>query len=282
MAVTRPIWQDTFYESGDDVLAYTIRLNGEVIFQGRGYKMPDADTLRININRTVQNYLSSEIEPLLAGASSETNLQAFRTFEMYDGNGALLETYNFLYDWSYKEWNGDTKVMSNPINGHLTTGMLSFKTEFNGQTMQVTTAKDTSLYTDGYCGEWALYYLNASGGWDAFLIEGNVTRTDKVTQHNFNKSFDNNTRQFETGRYISEIETSYEMTTGLLSDDESERLSSNLLGSGHIYAHNLNENRIIPVLIEDTSIPFKTYQNQGKKPITYTINVKESQTKIRK
>lgn len=136
-------------------------------------------------------------------------------------------------------------------------------------------------YDVRYCGDMALYYLNSKGGWDAFLIEGNIKKTDNYSIYEYNKSFNNNTINFERDRYLNEIETEYELHTGWLTDSQAANLTKNLLGSNKVYAHNLVENKIFPVVITNSSAEYKTYKNE-QKLISYTINIVESQGKVRR
>ena len=66
-----------------------------------------------------------------------------------------------------------------------------------------------------------------------------------------------------------------------LSDEESERLAKHLLSSPDVYLHDFKNDRIIPVNITDSSYKIKTYQNNGKKMVNYTINLEEGSLKIR-
>lgn len=134
-----------------------------------------------------------------------------------------------------------------------------------------------TLYDVNYCGDVALYYINAAGGWDAFLITGKVLRTDKYTQGDYYKSFDNSTIEFGKTRWLNEIRPSWELHTGWLTDEQAERLVRNLLPSTQVYLHDLNEDKYYPVNITDTQAEYKTYANQGNKLVAYTIKVEGSQ-----
>lgn len=136
-------------------------------------------------------------------------------------------------------------------------------------------------YDIKYCGDMALYYLNARGGWDSFLIEGKVIKKDNYTIYEYDRAFSNQTIDYERGRYLNEIETAYELHTGWLTDSQSAILAKNLLGSNQVYAHNLVTDKIFPVVITDTSAEYKTYKNEGKL-VSYTINIVESQSKVRR
>lgn len=289
MAVLAPIWKDTFYEADVAELEYTLSLYdvdlGEesVIYAGRAYRLPSADTLKINISKICCNYLSCDIQELMVNTENIVkNKDAYREFRMRDTDGNLLQTYNFLYDWSYEEWDGTAGTRSHPINGHYADGMYKLYTYNNNGSSGVYTYKERGDYPVAACGDWAIYYLNSYGGWDAFLVEGNDVKMDSITQHNYNQSFDNTTLEYEQGRYISEITTSYEFHTGWLNDEQAKNLVKNLLGSNDVYIHDLKNNKVKPAIITDNKLTYKTYRNQGKQMVNYTINIKESQTKIRR
>lgn len=145
----------------------------------------------------------------------------------------------------------------------------------------IITFSNGEKYDVRYCGDYAIYYLNSYGGWDSFLIEGKVKKFDDFTSYSFNKSFDNSTIEFEKTKYMNEIKTRYEMHTCWLTDAQSENLTKNLLGSTKLYVHYLPDNRIFPAIITDSSAEYKTFKNEGRL-VSYTINVQESQGKIRK
>lgn len=281
--VTNPIWKDTEYTTSADTLTYTIRVDGTPIFMGRAFKYPDADNLVININRVCQNYLSNELPEVFPAISSTTtyyNTDAYRDFVLYDSNGVQLETFRFYYDWSYDDaFSSDTR--SSTINGHYAAGMLHFNTIRD--TVNLRYNNTISLRSSGdSCGDYAIYYLNSYGGWDEFLFEGRCKMMDEFTQYEYNKSFNNTTIQFEKGRYISEIQTGYELTTGWLNDNQSFNFARNLVGSNMAYLHNLRTGKISPIVIDEQDVEYKEYKSNGNHLIEYTIRVKESQNRIRK
>ena len=88
--ITAPIWKDTYYTTTADTVNYSIRLDGETIFTGKGVKYPGADDMQLNINKICRNYLECDIATLLTTMpSSNTNLNhpnAQRTFNFYTGS----------------------------------------------------------------------------------------------------------------------------------------------------------------------------------------------------
>lgn len=284
--VVAPIYRDTIYVYSGSSLNYHITLDGETIFEGRAYAAPGEDNIQINVNRICENYLNNNaIEAILNGTSTLiTAPEAYREFILLDSGNTALETFGFLYDYDYEGdfvSGGTGMVLSNPVNGKTAENMITFHSSWDGTTVRNMNAG--FLYTgETVCdAEFALYYLNARGGWDAFVIEGAAIRTDKVDRHQYNKTYNNQTIEYEKNTYISEISSSWRLSTGLLDDAQAHNLCWNLLSSNRVYLHDLKENRIIPVIITNTDNVYNTYRNNGHQTIQYEIAVSESQTKLR-
>ena len=129
--------------------------------------------------------------------------------------------------------------------------------------------------------DYVLYYVNAAGGWDSLLIEGNVKKTDEFESESYIKRVLRPSTEFARNKYLNTITSSWTLYTGYLNDEQASKMY-NLLESTQVYLHNLKDNTITPVLITDTSCEYKTYTNQGKNKFYYTINVEASQDKYRK
>lgn len=273
-----PIWKDTYYTSSAEYLPYEISYNSNVIFSGRAYAMPRRQ-IRININKVCADYLSTNIDAILEGGSSATAANAVGTFTL-SSNGSTLETYTFLYCWDYSyNWTGGSASLSMPICDTYAEGMVSLSTYATSNS--VTTTASTPVKTTG-CANYGLYYVNARGGWDAFAIQGAVRKTDNITEFTTDKSFNNTTKEFEAERYLAEIKTAYELHTHYLTDEQSDNLAKNLLSSNKVYLHNLNDGTIKPVLITDKSVKYIQQHTNNGKMAQYTINVVESQSRLRR
>ena len=273
--VTNPIWKDTIYQTSASTLQYRINVDGNTVFSGRAYKMPNASNLEINVNRICQNYLSNELPLEFTGVTATTsypNDNAVKDFVLLDNNGNELETYRFYYDWGYDEGT------SQAINNHYASGQFKFVTTRNNEEYINTI---TIQGESDYCGDYAMYYLDSYGCWQSFLFEGKTRKFNNFTQYEYNRSFNNTTVEFERGRYISEIETRYELGTGWLTDSESENFARNLVGTNMAYLHNLSTGRIFPVVIDESEIEYKKFKND-RQLIEYVITVVDSQNKIRK
>lgn len=276
-----PIYKDVYYTSTSDSLSYIIITDGVTIYSGKAFKMPNQDSLKININKICQDYLQQDFEDILNGSTSITNHNACKDFILSTEDGTTLETYRFLYCWDYDfEWTRTvTTPLSVPVNGHYVSGQLRPHTQVSSGNNTVSTSSSMGVYNTVVCADYVLYYVNARGGWDAFAFEGRCKKTDSITQHNYNRAFNNTTLEFESGRYISEITTSYELNTGIMTEGEAAKFAKNLIGSNLVYLANISEGWVRPAVISDTSAEYK--QEGEEDVITYKVTVKESQSKIR-
>lgn len=132
------------------------------------------------------------------------------------------------------------------------------------------------------CSRYALYYVNAYGGWDSLLIEGNHSEVDNLTRHTREVEYDNrDVSNRGTMNYVTEIAKSLTLHTSWLSDDESSKMH-HLLNSTNVYLGDLNSGRMIPVVLTDTTSEYKTYKGNGGKLVNYAINVTIAQERIRR
>ena len=142
----------------------------------------------------------------------------------------------------------------------------------NGKTWEVVTD----------CREWVVYYVNAYGGWDSLLIEGNTIETDSLKRHTREMEYDNRSIQNRgTQNYVNEITKSFTLHTSWMSDAESLRMH-HLLNSTEVYLFNINTGDMIPVTLNNTTTEFKTYKNNGGRLVNYTIDATLAQERIRR
>ena len=161
-------WEDVILQRTESVFDYRIYNKNNLIFQGRAYKRPNADTNDIKLNKIFENYLSNSINVLLNSVETEgTSADASKVFKIMkldaDGTETLIDEYTILYDWSYDfRFRGENTDLSRPINGRYVAGMYKMNTSVNGQSGTVInslTAGNYNVLAD--CGDYALYYLYA-------------------------------------------------------------------------------------------------------------------------
>ena len=241
--------------------------------------------------------------------------------------GVVDSTFKYFNDWSRFEKRYDyTRSLNDPINGKGCDNMIipfcvyyddaaTFSitdTEKNGNVnlrtlstpstpfvMRTDIFYDTKKleykqgdevifsYDMDHCGLGAFIYRNRFGGWDSFLIEGNIIKTDNYTKLNYRtKGEYNQMYDFKGSKYMDEkhtdnvsINTTFEAYTGWLSDEEAERLVFHLLSSPIVYFQDLNkENQVfdtdylslIPVRLTESSAEYKKFRN-GRRLVNYSI-----------
>lgn len=297
MATINSIWKDTYYTvpASASPFSYTINditadySNPKTIFSGRAFVAPAEANIQIKVNDICKDYLSIELPTMVPGSVNTDNPEAVKRFSIADSGGTVVAVYYFSLDWSYEVAERATTgafYLSSPINFHGGTNMYYLCTKILGGTCRTNCASstvstlyaDNKKFVDGYCGDYALYYLNRYGGWDSFLIEGNVKRKDEYNRLSITTPFNNNTMDWGKRNYSNQITPSWEITTGYLTDSESAILAKHLLPSNQVYLHNLKTGEITPVILTDGTGDFKTFRTNGRRFITYTINAQASQT----
>lgn len=132
------------------------------------------------------------------------------------------------------------------------------------------------------CNAYVLYYLNAYGGWDSLLIEGNHSEVDNLTRHMRETEYDNrNVQNRGTHNNVNEIVKTLTLHTSWLSDDESSRMH-HLLNSTNVYLGDIRSGAMIPVVLTDTQTDYKTYKGNGGRLVNYSINVTIAQERTRR
>lgn len=132
------------------------------------------------------------------------------------------------------------------------------------------------------CHRYVLYYRNIHGGWDSLLFEGTCKRTDALTRHEAQHDYDN--RQ-STGRgtvnYATEVAREYSLNTGWLNDAQADRMES-VLGSTETNLQDLVSGLTWPAVLTGTSIEHKTYDNNGRRLISYAVTLRIAQEMVRR
>lgn len=132
------------------------------------------------------------------------------------------------------------------------------------------------------CARYALYYVNARGGWDALLMEGNHSESDSLVRKTRSVEYDNS-EQLNRGRknYAVEIQKRMTLHTSWMSDEESSRMH-HLLNSPEVYLYDMEESKFIPVLLTNTTTEYKTYKGNGGRLVNYAIEVEYANERVRR
>lgn len=132
------------------------------------------------------------------------------------------------------------------------------------------------------CARYVLYYINAYGGWDSFVIEGNTTMSENVTRIERETGYDNRDMK-NRGKVnvASQMERVMTMHTSWLSDEQSLRMH-HLLNSTNVYLFDNETREMQPVLLSNDVTNFKTYKGSGNQMVNYTIELTFSNKKERR
>lgn len=134
----------------------------------------------------------------------------------------------------------------------------------------------------GDCYRYALYYRNAYGGFDTFLLEGNCVRTDVLTRYEAGQDYDNRNQQNRGIRnYANELAPTWTLHTGIL-DDEAGEMMHHLLNSPDVYLYDIGTDTMQPVVITDTETRYSGYKVDGKQPVQYIITARVAAEFVRR
>lgn len=132
------------------------------------------------------------------------------------------------------------------------------------------------------CASYVLYYLNAYGGWDSLLVEGNDMEHDAISRSIMAMEYDNRSIQNRGRRnYVNEIDKQFTLHTGVMTDAQSKAMH-NLIESTNVYLYDIASDEMIPVIVTDTALQYKTYKNNGNRMVSYDINVEVAQDRVRR
>ena len=334
-----PIWKNYFVDLGrSESVEYVISYNSEnslsVIYSGKAWKKPGAESINVCINDICADWLVNTF-PSLSEGFSRSDMPVEFVVQTISAAGVYSEKarVRFINDWSYDaEHDAERDGLAAPINGHvdarqwlLWTGLdvseieanvflsngesfkvfipveisADFNADFNADFAIVarSAGSGTAIFSPSQwgdvsrivingnkydiinsCSRYVLYYLNAYGGWDSMLIEGAASEEDKLTRHTMTKAGGYGR---EKNNYLNEIEKNITLHTSWLSDEQSLRMH-HLLNSTEVYLHDLEKNSILPVILEGSSAPYKTFKGEGGKLVNYTIDVTIAQTRMRR
>lgn len=316
-----PIWQDLFLSVPDNNL-FRVSKNGTVIFQGKARAAAGLSAqVRMNtICAPAMDYGSPAFR-----AKQRNAICLPQTFVMERStNGTTwttIGTVDFIPDWSYETVRQNATNKNAPINDHFAYRQVLFVSQTNatsinpryrnGSTWTNTGAVSMTgggtlswplygpcsaqtqavemgsfgWYTPKHCAPAALYYRNAYGGWDAFLIEGNILPSEDYQRHTRRTIVDNsgNPNVINRGEwnYATERTLRWVLNTGALNDAESVALSQHLLPSNDVWLHDFDANRVYPVIIDDGSQRVnKYYRTIGRQVVTYQISCHLAQDRV--
>lgn len=316
-----PIWKDKIVEITGTSVQFRIydSANSISLYQGVAHAKPGESSVKIRVNDICADYLVNALPTLTDRTFTSFALPSFVVQKYSGGSWSTIETIQFYNDWSY-DYGFNSDVLSYPINGRVTADMFILHSQKNitasqsatytksngtstakmitisptpndgtcvydagavSDTIRINIGLTTYHVVDG-CHKYALYYVNAFGGWDQFLLEGNDMEMDEVTRHIREVEY-SNTLLVNRGmdNYVNEIDKSFTLNSGLLTDAQASRMH-HLLNSPLVYLCEISTGNMIPVIMKTNTCEYKTFSNQGNKMFNYTMQVEIAQNRIRR
>ena len=315
-----PIWKDKVIDLGAASSLFRIRAGADTIYNGKAVARPGEANAKVRINDICADFLVNALPTITDRTFTSFALLDFYVGKSSDGiSWTEFPAVKFYNDWSY-DYGFTSDVLSDPINGKVTADMfiLYSAKEISGsiaatyeKTDGTSTARTTTISpTPAYgtccfdvgavsdtkrvvlsgtyypvvadCYKFALYYVNAYGGWDQLLVEGNDMETDSLERHIREQEYDN-TNIVNRGRvnYVNEVTKSWTLNTGLLTDDQASRMH-HLINSPMVYLCLIASSTFIPVVITTSTCEYKTYRNQGNRMFNYQLTIELAQNRIRR
>lgn len=317
--IISPIWKDIKHEFSNDIQEFSITDDaGTTIYRGRSYKKPNSNSNSIYINRILENYLSiPDFNPYIALSArggygifelrdeNNTIVQSYHFVDdwsysndfktgllshpiknnQYAIRGQYLPfslfaddtTSNFIYGLKYNNGTFDNTnvLISNDV---IHNWFEDAKTDAEEVAFAVI-GKHKIPFKDACNSRYVLYYTNSYGGYDWFNDIAKFQIDDSLQSYTYLNNYDNTTVQFGKKRYLTEIDKNITLTTGWLSNDESNRMYE-LIESNKVYLHDLWEDKVVPVIINNTDVEYKQ-KDKNNKIIQYQINLTYSQQRKR-
>jgi hypothetical protein len=114
------------------------------------------------------------------------------------------------------------------------------------------------------------------------LIEGTDLQHDAITRAVMAMEYDNRNIQNRGRRnYVNEIDKQFTLHTAVMTDVQSLAMH-HLVESTNVYLYDIVDDEMIPVIVTDTALQYKTYRNNGNRMVSYDINVQVAQDRVRR
>ena len=307
--MTQQIWKDYYVDLSayltDNACDYEIRKGLDVIFAGRAVGDANGDC-EVRVNDICAGFLGS--------AMPDTSTLGFTAdascvdFALYVG-GSKVEDITLYRDWSYdRNWEPYTGgVSSSPIKWTIDTRMpllysrvksASVSVNVRGTTTTVSATGSgviavpaqnatgtiviagTTYKIEDTCKRYALYYVNAYGGWDQLLMQSGQ-ETDGYERSTYKTDYDNNEpTAVGEHNWRNGVSRAWLLKTGVLTDAEAAMMH-HLVGSVQAYLLDMDEGVMLPVIITDNECTARSYA-LGKRKVEYTVSVRLAQSELRR
>lgn len=310
---------DIVLSGESNYISYRFIHNDNIVYQGKAFLVDGVVTIRINdivknyLKESIDLTILDSIQDNNGYAIVKMQL------ENSEGNFDDYKIFRVYNDWSYKDHNDTilTKVIDNTLDKRqlflysvldrfddeatnvYVGGVQEGATRPYRRTFDIDSSISTLVQKCDYlkvlyvgidpneqeeypitdtCKPYAIYYRQRNGGYSWLLCNNKGKQTDNIVNYEITRENNNTTLDYSKSQYLKTYEEGWLLKTDLLNNRQSEIIQE-LFHSNEIYLHILEEDKIIPVIITDTKAEYKTRLNNGRKLITYQINLTNSNTK---
>ena len=317
--MAEPVWKDYYVTLGrEDSYEYQIEINGSIVYNGVAFKRPGNTEVKIKLNDIAADYLSIELEKLDNSFKKCGDAECVVYADSQEKAHVVFYA-NWSYDDLF---NPHAKGLSCPINARVALDtplpfsavdsdeyefeslssaritdiqvdnrrasycMLNLR-EISNQEEDIMVLPSYTTYSQIYhvvdtCAKYALYYVNAYGGVDMLLIEGNHSERDDLTRYSRKVEYDNRkVSKRGKGDYAIEVTKTLTLHTSWLSDVEASRMH-HLLNSPQVCLFDIEQQMMIPVILTNTTTEYKTYKGNGGQLVNYAIEVTFANERVRR
>lgn len=149
-----PIWKDNYVTMGTAEYAdFRMSHDTQTVYQGRAYKKPGEDSVRVRINDICADYLSSPFPALTNGSFTPDGTGAFAFSYLPKGSSLWLNivpAVTFMDDWSYDygfDYSRTNFGRSNPITHRIDPRQWLMVSIFGARSMRFTVFNSTGIRT---------------------------------------------------------------------------------------------------------------------------------------
>ena len=271
-----------------DMLSERIDLSDYELQDNRGYVSFVVQVYDTNLQGWYDYILLNTYNDWTYSHNTESGIISDRIQKVLDIRQLFVQSYLKKVGDSTPEFSisGPRRTSSRPYNRTftLTDGIQSMAVKAGIlNTLYVTEDGDVvqEYPVEDTCKPYALYWLNAKGGYNSMLLNKASKQVDRIQNYDYTKFASINDTVFHKIQYLKEITNTWTIKTDILTDRESE-IVAEIAHSPQVYLHILEDDEIIPVNITDTQVEHKLWRNNQRKHITYSFTVENSLTKERK
>lgn len=286
-----------------------------VIYTGIAHKMPGASSIQVRLNDIFADALAEREDLNVAATFDTIEEEGITGATFYVISGGSTTTFEVIVDYSYIP---SVTCFSAPIlplidtrmpfvaSNLAATGGFKWAANAGGSTVETKgtlyrrASMSNILYKATYlriewlygptftferkqtCADYAIYYINAFGGWDWLVLGGRCSIADNYTRTLTERVYNNNEALARgTVNWRNNIKRTYTLRTSLLTDAQSANMH-HLLGTTRAILFDLRTQEATPITITNSQCDYKTLKGNGNRMSQYTITADVTQHHVRR